>query len=33
LKSRWETKETFSGSSSEVLDANLIDQNPERQSP
>ena len=31
LKSRWGKKETFSGSSAEVLDANLIDQNPERQ--
>jgi len=30
LKSRWAKKETFSGSS-EVLDATLIDQNPERQ--
>jgi len=31
LKSRWETKETFSGSSSEVLDANFMDPNSERQ--
>jgi hypothetical protein len=30
LKSRWEKKETFSESSEEVLDANFIDQNPEK---
>lgn len=30
LKSRWEKKETFSGSSEEVLDANVIDQNSDR---
>jgi hypothetical protein len=30
LKSRWEREETFSGSSEDVLDANIIDQNPEK---
>jgi hypothetical protein len=30
LKSRWEKKETFSGSAEEVLDANLIDPNSEK---
>jgi len=31
LKSRWEKKETFSGSAADVLDANLFDANSERQ--
>lgn len=30
LKNRWEKKETFSESSEEVLDANLIDNNSDR---
>ncbi len=30
LKNRWEKEETFSGSSEEVLDANIIDQDPEK---